>query len=124
MFKNIIFLTLFLSIFDTIYLYNNRELYQDFIIDIKKDNIIYCFLIWFVISLAIYFLVIENEPCIFNIIKKSFILALSIYITFNLTNYLILKNKWTKKIAFYDTLWGVFLIMFASINCKFLLNNI
>ena len=122
MIKDLIVLTILLSIFDSTYLYLNRNLYTSILNDIKKINLLYCPIIWFVIALGIYFLIIKNNDSFFNLILKSFILGLSIYVTFNVTSYIVFNNKWSMNVGLIDTLWGITLIMITSIIYKYILS--
>ena len=103
MISDIFIITFILGLFDSLYLYNNHTLYNN--INIKYNDLYLVPSIWLIIAISIYFLVYKNNNILNEIIIKSFILALSIYYTYNLTNYLIFNN-WTMKMAIIDTLWG------------------
>ena len=119
--RDIIIITLLLGFFDSLYLYNNHKLYNN--INIKYDYLYLIPSIWLKIAISIYFLVYKNSNILNEIIIKSYILALSIYYTYNLTNYLIFNN-WTIKMAIIDTLWGVILIVGTSILFALYKNSI
>ena len=119
--RDIIIITLLLGFFDSLYLYNNHKLYNN--INIKYDYLYLIPSIWLKIAISIYFLVYKNSNILNEIIIKSYILALSIYYTYNLTNYLIFNN-WTMKMAIIDTLWGVILIVGTSILFALYKNSI
>lgn len=72
------------------------------------------FIAYFVISLAIWFLVIYQTKAIIEICVKATILALAIYGTFNFTNYVIFEG-YDLGLVIRDTLWGIFVVNVASV---------
>jgi hypothetical protein len=120
MIVDIFIITFLVGLLDSLYLYNNHKLYNN--INIKYNYLYLLPSIWLIMAISIYFLVYKNNNSVNDIIIKSFILALSIFYTYNLTNYLIFNN-WTMKMAIIDTLWGISLIVGSSILFHYIKNN-
>jgi uncharacterized membrane protein len=120
MIVDIFIITFLVGLLDSLYLYNNHKLYNN--INIKYNYLYFLPSIWLIMAISIYFLVYKNNNSVNDIIIKSFILALSIFYTYNLTNYLIFNN-WTMKMAIIDTLWGISLIVGSSILFHYIKNN-
>jgi len=65
--------------------------------------IIYMFAFW---AFVLHDIVTGNEKRWYMILFKSTLLAMAIYATFNLTNY-VMFEKYSKKLVISDTIWGV-----------------
>jgi len=114
MILRIIVLTLLLGIFDSIYIFINKKMYTEILPAGKLIHILYAFSVWFIIALAINFLIIDRPDFnLLTIIKRVPFLALSIYWTLNMTNIMLL-NKLSWKIIAVDTLWGIILLLLTT----------
>ena len=90
---------------DFIYLSSTSNFYKNLIENIQKENFkikliptLFCYI--FLVFTLYYFILKNKRPII-----DAFVLGLSIYAIFELTNFAIF-NKWTIEAVFLDTIWG------------------
>lgn len=110
-FKKIIISTIILLILDTLYIYTNKNLFQDTVVavqrvvmQIKPEGALFVYLLLIVV--INYFIIQKNRSPL-----EAFILGFCIYGIYDGTNYAILK-KWPLNVAIMDALWGG--ILFSS----------
>jgi uncharacterized membrane protein len=109
--KKIIISTIVLLILDALYIYFNKELFQDTVVtvqrvvmQIKPEGALFVYLLLIVV--INYFIIQKNRSPL-----EAFILGFCIYGIYDGTNYAILK-KWPLNVAIMDALWGG--ILFSS----------
>ena len=92
-------------VLDFIYLSLTKNFYNNLVRSIQGQNIIIrpiaMIIVYLLLAFAYYYFILEKN----GTIKDAFILGISIYGTFDLTNYAIF-NKWNLKAVLMDTLWG------------------
>jgi len=92
-------------ILDFIYLSLTKNFYNNLVRSIQGENIIIrpiaMILVYLLLAFAYNYFIVEKN----GTIKDAFLLGMSIYGTFDLTNYAIF-NKWNMKAVIIDTLWG------------------
>ena len=92
-------------VLDFIYLSLTKNFYNNLVKSIQGQNIVIkpvpMVLVYLLLAFAYYYFILEKN----GTIKDAFILGISIYGTFDLTNYAIF-NKWNLKAVLMDTLWG------------------
>lgn len=117
----ILLLTIIISFLDSIYLFFNKGLYANILPESSVINILYAYLAWFSIALAIYFLIISRPDfSLITALKTAPFLGFAIYCSFNATNMILFKDIWSLKISAIDTLWGCSLITFATAIISFI----
>ena len=106
-------LALILGVLDYSYIYNIKNYFNNMIISIqgKEMNIKYLgvMLAYVFLFIILKLFVIDNKLSIIN----SFILGMSIYGVYDMTNYATISN-WDFNFVILDTLWGG--TLFALIN--------
>lgn len=92
-------------VLDFIYLTLSKNFYNDLVRSIQGQNIVIkpiaLVLVYLLLAFAYNYFIVEKN----GTIKDAFLLGMSIYGTFDLTNYAIF-NKWNMKAVIIDTLWG------------------
>tara|TARA_Y100000389_G_scaffold178363_1_gene191466 strand:- start:22 stop:381 length:360 start_codon:yes stop_codon:yes gene_type:complete len=92
-------------VLDFIYLSLTKNFYNNLVKSIQGQNIVIkpvpMVLVYLLLAFVYYYFILEKN----GTIKDAFILGISIYGTFDLTNYAIF-NKWNLKAVLMDTLWG------------------
>jgi uncharacterized membrane protein len=119
--KKIIISTIVLLILDGTYIYTNKSIFQDTVVNIQRvvmqvkpiPAIFVYLLLVFVIN---YFIIQKNRTPL-----EAFLLGLCIYGIYEGTNYAMFK-KWTLQIAMMDTLWGGILFSATTYITYILLN--
>jgi len=103
--KKIIISTIVLLILDGTYIYTNKNLFQDTVVNIQRVVMqvkpIPVILVYLLLVIVInYFIIQKNRSPL-----EAFLLGLCIYGIYEGTNYAMFK-KWTLQVALMDTLWG------------------
>ena len=119
--KKIIISTILLLILDGSYIYANKSIFQDTVVNIQRvvmqvkpiPAIFVYLLLVFVIN---YFIIQKNRSPL-----EAFLLGLCIYGIYEGTNYAMFK-KWTLQVALMDTLWGGILFGLTTYITYILLN--
>ena len=122
--KEIVTIYILLIIFDAIYFMFVKNLFDTQVKAVQGSSIkvdILAFLLCYIfIAFALYYFIIREKKSILN----AFLLGVSIYAIYELTNKAILNNwKWTTVLL--DTLWGGCLFAIVTkIYLLFMINNI
>jgi uncharacterized membrane protein len=113
--KTIIIGYIILLIIDNIYLYLNKNFYEEILDKTQEINIISALISWMVIIISINLLVLSrsdiNEN---NALIYGAYLGFAMYGVYNFTNYATYPNKWNLKIIAGDTAWGTFITSLMS----------
>jgi uncharacterized membrane protein len=103
--KTLIVITIILALYDIIFLYLNRNLFNNQIekiqgssINIKKFSAILCYI---ALIFGLYYFIIKDKKSVLDAI----ILGLFVYSVYELTNMSLFEN-WEYKTVIIDTLWG------------------
>jgi uncharacterized membrane protein len=121
MFKDLIYLTVIITIIDFTYLTSISKTFNSIIYKIQNSKLEIRFLgvllCYISLVLSLFYFIIKKNGTIFD----AFLLGLFIYAVFETTNYALLK-KWPFYIMVVDTIWGG--ILFALTTYLFnLLKN-
>ena len=113
----IIVIAVLVILFDSIYLYLIKDMFNKQIIDIQgsrlKINIYSVILCYMVIIFGLYYFIIKDHRSIFD----AFLLGFVIYAIYELTN-LALFKKWSVIIVIIDSLWGGILFALTTWTIK------
>ena len=119
--KKIIISTIILLLLDSIYIYCNKNIYQDTIVtiqrvvmQIKPEAALFVYLL--LVTVINYFIIQKNRSPL-----EAFILGFCIYGIYEGTNYTMFK-KWPINIAIVDTIWGGILFSATTYITYILLN--
>jgi uncharacterized membrane protein len=109
--KKIIISTVVILILDGTYIYANKSMFQDTVVNIQRvvmqvKPIPAIFVYLLLVIVINYFIIQKNRTPL-----EAFLLGFCIYGIYEGTNYVILK-KWPLQIALMDTIWGG--ILFSS----------
>ena len=112
-FKNLFVITLIIGLLDFIYINLILRYFQNMILKIQKIPIkarlipgILCYLV--LIFNVYYFIILQNAPLI-----NAFLLGLTIYSVYELTNYATIKD-WNLKFVIADSIWGGILFLLTT----------
>lgn len=112
-FKNLFVITLIIGLLDFIYINLILRYFQNMILKIQKIPIkarlipgILCYLV--LIFSVYYFIILQNAPLI-----NAFLLGLTIYSVYELTNYATIKD-WNLKFVIADSIWGGILFLLTT----------
>ena len=119
--KKIIISTVVLLLLDGTYIYANRNLYQDTVVNIQRVVMqvkpIPAILVYLLLVIVInYFIIQKNRSPL-----EAFLLGLCIYGIYDGTNYAMFK-KWTLHVTLMDALWGGILFSATTYITYILLN--
>tara|TARA_Y100000992_G_scaffold265062_1_gene202188 strand:- start:409 stop:792 length:384 start_codon:yes stop_codon:yes gene_type:complete len=118
MFKDLIYLTVIITIIDFTYLTSISKTFNSIIYKIQNSKLEIRFLgvllCYISLVLSLFYFIIKKNGTIFD----AFLLGLFIYAVFETTNYALLK-KWPFYIMVLDTIWGG--ILFALTTYLFYL---
>jgi uncharacterized membrane protein len=119
--KKIIISTIILLLLDSIYIYCNKDIFQDTVVtiqrvvmQIKPEAVLMVYLL--LIAVINYFIIQKNRTPL-----EAFILGFCIYGIYEGTNYTMFK-KWPINIAIIDTIWGGILFSATTYITYILLN--
>ena len=114
---NILFLIVLLICVDSIWLFMIKDKYSDMIQSITymkmNLNIYYGVITYILLALGLYYLALNNNNDVKDILVKSFLLGLVSYGVYDATNASIFE-KWNIGLAIGDTLWGSVLCLIVS----------
>ena len=109
-------------LFDIPFLYSNSKMYNSLLLSINNNEILFTnekyfsiFMIYVFLSLGLYYFVIKNSKNINDLIINAMIYGIILYGVYDFTNFSTI-NKYSKKIAIIDTLWGGILCTLVSIS--------
>lgn len=112
-FKNLFVITVIIGLLDFIYINLILKYFQNMILKIQKTPIkarlipaILCYLV--LIFSVYYFIILQNAPLI-----NAFLLGLTIYSVYELTNYATIKD-WNLKFVIADSIWGGILFLLTT----------
>ena len=112
-FKNIILIIIIIGLLDFIYINLILKYFQNMILKIQKTSIkprlipaILCYLV--LIFSVYYFIILQNASLI-----NAFLLGLTIYSVYELTNYATIKD-WNLKFVIADSIWGGLLFLLTA----------
>ena len=112
-FKNLFMITLIIGLLDFMYINLILKYFQNMILKIQKTPIkarlipaILCYLV--LIFSVYYFIILQNAPLI-----NAFLLGLTIYSVYELTNYATIKD-WNLKFVIADSIWGGILFFLTT----------
>lgn len=107
--------SIFIITIDMIYLSLNKNLYNSILepnIPINFTSAIIC---WIIIIIAIQLLVLSRKELTDkDALLYGAFLGFAMYGVYNSTNFATYPNKWSTKIAIFDTLWGTFVTSITS----------
>ena len=110
---------------DSIYLYFNKNFYNDIIDPSENINIISAILVWILIIVSIQLLVLSRDNLTQSkVFLYGILLGLAMYGVYNLTNASMYPNKWSIKIILGDTSWGMLITGVMSLILYNIGNNI
>lgn len=119
--KKIIISTIVLLILDGLYIYTNKNVFQDTVVtiqrvvmQIKPEAVIFVYLL--LIGVINYFIIQKNRSPL-----EAFILGFCIYGIYDGTNYAMFK-KWPINVAIMDAVWGGILFSATTYFTYILLN--
>jgi uncharacterized membrane protein len=119
--KKIIISTIVLLILDALYIYTNKNIFQDTVVtiqrvvmQIKPEAALFVYLL--LVIVINYFIIQKNRSPL-----EAFILGFCIYGIYDGTNYAMFK-KWPIDIAIMDTVWGGILFSATTYVTYILLN--
>ena len=109
-------------LFDIPFLYSNSKMYNSLLLSINNNEILFTnekyfsiLMIYVFLSLGLYYFVIKNSKNINDLIINAMIYGIILYGVYDFTNFSTI-NKYSKKIAIIDTLWGGILCTLVSIS--------
>lgn len=112
-FKNIFLVTTIIGLLDFMYINLILKYFQNMVLKIQKTPIkarlipaILCYLV--LIFSVYYFIILQNAPLI-----NAFLLGLTIYSVYELTNYATIKD-WNLKFVIADSIWGGILFLLTT----------
>jgi uncharacterized membrane protein len=121
----IFLITAIVSIIDSIYLF----LTQKFLAGIYQKaqpatdsyiNLLYIFICWFFIALAIYFLIVSRSDFDFlTILKTAPVLGAAIFGIYTLGNYISNPEKWSFTMVGIDIVRGIIIVSLSTIIFSF-----
>ena len=108
--------------YDMFYLINNNQGFK-----FKKNIYLTGFLVYFLMSLGLYYFVIKNSINYKKTLFEAFIFGIILYGVYNGTNYITIQ-KYNYNVAIIDTIWGGILLsivtaIYLKIQDKFLKMN-
>jgi uncharacterized membrane protein len=120
MIKDIIIIYVLLLLFDFPVILNNK-MYNDLFLEINNNNKLELtnsvyfsiFIVYLLISCAIFYFVIKNTKKSNDILINAFFLGIIIYGVYDFTNYATII-KYNKKVVIMDTLWGGILFFLVT----------
>jgi uncharacterized membrane protein len=108
--RTLIYGYLILLVIDNIYLYLNKNFYDDILDKTQEINVISALISWIVIIISIQLLVLSrNDVDENNVMIYGAYLGFAMYAVYNFTNYATYPNRWNMKIIAGDTAWGTFI---------------
>jgi hypothetical protein len=108
--------------YDMFYLINNNQGFK-----LKKNIYLSGFLVYFLMSLGLYYFVIKNSINYKKTLFEAFIFGIILYGVYNGTNHITIQ-KYNYNVAIIDTIWGGILLsivtaIYLKIQDKFLKMN-